>query len=155
MLLIAILSSYQYQSGEGKAAKAKGDSSSSSGFALLTEVFGFILLAIITMFNIASPMISIVVNRSAAKIIGGKKLVAELKGKLGIAFFIIMFTMSPSSALCAAGSAPGGLGRGAVRHLGRPHRGEARGELRLRGRGAMRSGRHGLRRRVRCDGGLH
>ena len=57
-------------------------------------MFGFILLAIITMFNIASPMISIVVNRSAAKIIGGKKLVAELKGKLGIAFFIIMFCLN-------------------------------------------------------------
>ena len=77
-----------------KAAKAKEVSSSSSECALLTEVLGFILLAVITMFNIASPLMSIMVNRSAAKIMGGKKLVSELKGKVGIAFFIIMFCLN-------------------------------------------------------------
>ena len=76
-----------------KAAKGGDHSSSTSSFALLTEVIGFILLAVITMFNIASPLISVLVNRSAAKILGGQKLVSELKGKLGIAFFIIMFCL--------------------------------------------------------------
>lgn len=76
-----------------KAKKAAKEDSSTS-FALLTEVFGFILLVVITMFNIASPLISVMVNRSAAKLMGGKKLVNEMKGKLGIAFFIIMFCLN-------------------------------------------------------------
>ena len=73
---------------------AKEDSSTISSFALLTEVFGFILLAVITVFNIAYPLISVMVNRGAAKIMGGKKLVAELRGKLGIAFFIVIFCLN-------------------------------------------------------------
>lgn len=77
-----------------KKVKAAKEDSSPSEFALLTEVIGFILLAVITMFNIASPLISVLVNRSAAKIMGGQKLVAELRGKLGIAFFIIMFCLN-------------------------------------------------------------
>jgi len=75
-----------------KAKKAaKGDSAYG---ALLTEVVGFILLAVITMFNIAFPLINVMANRSAAKIMGGKKLFNEMKGKLGIAFFIIMFCLN-------------------------------------------------------------
>ena len=77
-----------------KVKAAKEDSSTTSGFALLTEVFGFILLVVITMFNIASPLISVMANRGAAKIMGGKNLVNEMKGKLGIAFFIIMFCLN-------------------------------------------------------------